>query len=173
MKTLFLLYLALNFNLYATINHDLKVEVIPDQNYLKVFDHILFQNIKCPNNIRFTLHEGLNPKIVTPLNAKLVLIEKIKDEVNGVGFEHFMLELPCGTNQFQVSYEGVIFHPVKDPEDPYSRGTSDSPGLISKEGVVLSSATNWYPILENNEMLNFRLEVKDQNNFTYMSQGQN
>lgn len=172
MKAFLFLSLIVSLNAYSIINHDLKVEIKHNESYLKVTDLIQIKNQSCPNNLSFSLHEGLNPKIISPLSAALKLISKKTSDDNSVGTENYSLSLPCGTTQFQLSYEGIIFHPVKDPEDPYSRGTSDSPGLISKDGVVLSSTTNWYPIFDINDYLNFKIEVTDSDGFTYMSQGQ-
>lgn len=172
MKTFLSIFTTiLAFNSYGIIHHQLNVDLIPSQNFLKVNDAITFEKTDCQNGIKFSLHQGLNPKILSPRMGKLTLLSKETTSANGIEIENYKADLPCGETTLELQYAGTIYHPIVEPEDPYSRGTSDSPGLISLEGVVLSSSTNWYPIFDNGEMLNFDLNVSSSDNFTYMSQG--
>lgn len=173
MRVLILLTgILLSSNLLATVEHRLNVQLSPKQNSLKVVDQITFYENDCKSSLNFSLHEGLQPEIVGNSKAKLVFVSKTLDKKNDVNIEQYQLALSCDEKSVEMAYEGIIFHPVKVASDPYSRGTSDSPGLISEEGVVLSSSTYWYPQFENADFLNFEMKVSDDAGYTYMSQGQ-
>jgi len=174
MKALIILSLFLSSAMAAT-HHKMKVEVAPESHSLTVVDELTFGARDCSSPIRFNLHEGLRPLVVSPSQADLKLIStSYEDRDQELGVEHYELALPCGQNQITLSYAGTLFHKVKDPTDPYSRGTSDSPGLISEEGVVLSSSTFWYPQLENTKdsFVTFTIDVANNKNFRFMSTGE-
>jgi len=174
MKTL-IFFSFLISSAMASTNHNIKVEISPEGHSLTVIDQMTLASRDCSVPVRFNLHEGLNPLIISPSQTELKLISKsYEDKDQELGVEHYEFSLPCGQNQITLSYAGTIFHKVKDPTDPYSRGTSDSPGLISEEGVVLSSSTFWYPQMENakDNFVTFRIDVSNNKNFRFMSTGE-
>ncbi len=174
MKALILFSLLISTAMAAT-NHNMKVEIAPEAHTLTVIDQMTLGSRDCSAPVKFNLHEGLNPLVVSPAEAGLKLISKTyEDNDQELGVEHYELMLPCDQKQFTLSYAGTIFHKVKDPTDPYSRGTSDSPGLISEEGVVLSSATFWYPQFEkaSDNFVTFNMDVTNNKNFRFMSTGE-
>lgn len=168
-----------SFSAMASTHHNIITSINPVAHSISVIDKVSLENLNCNEDLIISLHSDLHPKIISPLGATITLKEtEIIDEVHKLKIEHFKLRFPCNasddTHSVTFEYGGVIFHPITDPDDPYSRGTADSPGLISTEGVVLSSGTYWYPKFENinDQLVTFSLQAEAPLGWTVVSQGE-
>lgn len=163
------------FSAFASTNHEITASINPTGRTISVVDKITLPKINCGQDLVVTLHTKLNPKITAPLNATMVLTKtETIDDVHKLTIDNYKLTLPCNTQSVTFEYGGEIYHQVTDPDDPYSRGTADSPGLISDEGVVLSSGTYWYPRFENldDQFVTFSMQVEAPAGWTVVSQGE-
>lgn len=175
MKFLFslILFLFVIINGHAEVSHHLKVMLKPHSSEISVIDEIKCQ-APFRNSLSFLLHGGLVPKVIKPSHAILKLVKnEVLDEKSGLTINEFSLNVPCEQNSIIISYQGKINHPIQEVEDPYSRGTAETPGLITANGVVLSGGTYWYPTISSpSDLLKFTLEVSDDAGFSYMSSGE-
>ena len=165
---LFIITAIISSNLGAQIiHHDLKMELKPNSNFLKVEDTINLQ--KPLKEISFTLHKNLNPVSLT----KGIKIEKVpKDSSLKTNlFETFKLVASHKIKKFSLSYKGKIYHPLKEEAQEYSRSFSQTPGIISKEGCYLSGSSYWYPRIKN-ELVTFTLSAKLPKNFSLVTGGE-
>lgn len=179
MKIVTLLISLFTFSVFASTNHEIVASLYPSTHTISVIDKIILPKTNCNKDQKaehiVTLHSELNPKITSPLGATLALKQtETVDDLHKLKIDYYKLNLPCNTQSVTFEYSGVIFHPITDPDDPYSRGTADSPGLITDEGVVISSGTYWYPKFENikDQYVSFSLQVEAPQSWTVVSQGE-
>lgn len=177
MRIVTLLISLFTFSVFASTNHEITAKIEPDHHTIAVIDKMTLPQTNCQNTSEFiiSLHSDLHPKITAPIGATLVLIStETIDDAHKLNIDHYKLSLPCNTQSVTMEYSGVIFHPITDPDSPYSRGTSETPGLISENGVVISSGTFWYPKFENinDEYISFSLQVEAPQGWMVVSQGQ-
>jgi hypothetical protein len=126
----------------------------------------------------FSLHAGLSPERVGPgpplERAQRGPTERTADDGGDdaarVPVEHFAVKLAPGERRFTVRYGGRVFHPVEDRGEEYARKSSYSPGLVSKDGAVLSGSTHWLPFL-GDDLLSFALEARVPPGWDVVSQG--
>ncbi len=150
----------------ATVHHDLKVTLHPDERRLVAIDTVTLPN-DFPSEVTFTLHAGLNPSSPTPV----VRIMKQSDTQGAVSLEQFKVILPPDLHSFTISYGGRIYHPIEKIGREQARGFQNTPGLISKDGVYLSAASSWYPDLGPG-LVTFDLEVTLPPAWDVVSQGE-
>jgi Peptidase family M28/Peptidase family M1 domain/PDZ domain len=165
---LFIITILASSNLHAQIiHHDLKIELKPNSNFLKVEDTIKLQ--KPRKEIIFTLHKDLNPVSLT----RGIKIEKIPktSSLKANIFETFKLVASHKIKKFSLRYKGKIYHPLKEEAQEYSRSFSQTPGIISKEGCYLSASSYWYPRIKN-ELVTFKLSAKLPKNFSLVTGGE-
>ncbi len=149
------------------LSHALTVMLDPATHRITATD-----NIKLPRGLahgksyQFILHKGLAPKTVTP-NVTLAPAEGAPaDEI----YEHFVVTLPPGAREFQISYSGEINHPLSDESSEMSRGMRESVGIIDNEGVFLEGASGWYPRFDEG-LVAFTLEAHVPTAWDVISQG--
>ncbi|MEW6585673.1 MAG: M20/M25/M40 family metallo-hydrolase [Nitrospirota bacterium] len=150
------------------IHHDLKVALYPKSHSLKVTDTITLPSNR-PARITFYLHKGLNPSSRSRTSG--VVVTKKKSQPGNFFAEAFSVRLPSDVNTFSVSYEGAINHPIEQYGKEYARGISQTPGLISDDGVYLEGGSYWYPRFDD-EFVTFSLSVELPSSWDAVSQGQ-
>ena len=186
MKTpIFLLSFLLSANLNAeVINHDLRVSIDPFQNRLDAEDTITLprsftvetkaggatsaadpNGTKERNELVFSLHKGLSPSTVTAGSELRELNFEENKTAYGVNyssadavFYKYSIVLPPGLKTFRIKYGGVIAHPLAEQAENYARSFSETPGLITADGVFLSGASFWYPQFDG-QLYTFRIET--------------
>jgi aminopeptidase N len=153
-------------------SHQLIIQIDPSQHLLKGEDRLEI-NIKWGR--LQTLSFLLNPKLK---------ITRIVDQRTGqplhwseTPFSAHARRLDISLQKAEeplllsISYEGPIYDPVvKERELQFVRGDQTS-GLISPEGVYLSSATYWYPG-KPNSMARFQVEATIPEPFRIVTQGE-
>jgi len=165
----------------SIVNHKLNVRLNPAQGELFVEDEVtLPERLQGAKTVYLLLHAGLSPKSVSPETN--VVAEKISASPDlfgpggssgglpsGVESQLYRVDLPPGAAGFSLTYGGKINHDLSG-EETYSRGFRQTPGLISEEGVYLSSSTLWYPWF-GEDLLTFSLDASTPSSWKVVSQG--
>lgn len=84
--------------------------------------------------------------------------------------EDFRVIVPSGTHRFEVNYQGVIYHPLQEGE-VYARSFSETPGIISPQGVYLNGYTCWYPVF-NDDPVTFTMDIRTPRSWNIITQGE-
>ncbi|KAA3616453.1 MAG: M20/M25/M40 family metallo-hydrolase [Calditrichaeota bacterium] len=180
---LFVFLLCSAFSLQAQnyVHHNFEIQLNPIKKQIEVTDTITLPK-NMGNELHVLLHAGLSPKVKSD-GAKL---KKLSEEPKAAQFginagaiainpaltvEHFLLSLPEGAKEVTLTYGGEIFHPVEKAGEEYARSFSETPGIISEEGVYLCASTYWYPWF-NNELVTFEMNVTTPVGWETVSQGE-
>ncbi|KPK40233.1 MAG: hypothetical protein AMJ69_03210, partial [Gammaproteobacteria bacterium SG8_47] len=159
----------------AQINHQLEVELVPDQHMLRVTDRIDLSALTS-TRVTFALHAGLDVRAApADSNLRRLSAAEVRREF-GAG----ALQTPAGvplqwyaahnTSTLTLHYEGSIYHPIENLGEEYARAFSVSPGLISETGVFLAGASYWYPVFPD-QRVGFSLSVHLPPQWRSVSQG--
>lgn len=146
------------------LNHDLSIVLVPEKSRITAKDTITLPSDSTPE-IRFLLHPGLNPRSVTD-GVRITRTSSHKP-----GAESFTVHMPDGTKTFTIWFEGEISHEPEPVGKEYARGFSDSRGIISKQGVYLTSGSLWYPDFGEG-LLTFAVEIELPEGWDAVSQGE-
>ncbi len=146
------------------LNHDLRIVLAPEKGSITAKDTITLPSGSA-SELRFLLHPGLNPRSLTDG----VRITRTHDHAPRA--ESYIVRVPGGTKTFSVWYEGEISHAPEPVVKEQSRGFSDSRGLISNEGVYLTSGSLWYPDFGEG-LITFAVEIELPQGWDGVSQGQ-
>ncbi len=164
----------------AAVQHDLQVTLVPARRAVLVEDEVTLSpelRARLGDRVLFTLHAGLSPER-TGSGPPLVAAPRgpaLRDDPDAGGpppvpVEHFAVSLGPGERSFTIRYGGEVFHPPEDGGPEYARKMSESPGLVSPEGVLLSGATRWVPELSD-DLVAFTLDVRVPPGWDAVSQG--
>jgi len=158
-----------DFNIQS---HHLIIQIDPSQHFLKAEDRI---EINMKWGRLQTLSFLLNPKLK---------ITRIVDQRTGqplhwseTSFSAHAKRVDVSLQKIEespvlsISYEGPIYDPVvKERELQFIRG-DQTYGLISPEGVYLSSVSHWYPGIPDS-MAKFQVEATIPEPFRIVTQGE-
>lgn len=166
----------------AALEHDMQVTLVPDRELLLVEDAVTLSpelRARLGDTVVFSVHAGLSPERVGP-GPPLVAaprgptsragLDDGGEEAARVAVESFAVTLAPGERRFTVRYGGRVFHPIEDRGEEYARKSSYSPGLVSKDGAVLSGSTHWLPTLSD-DLVAFTLEARVPAGWDVVSQG--
>jgi len=166
------------------IHHELDIMVNPSEHAIKVKDNLKIPAKIVHNEIYFLLHGNLDVS-VSSSNLKIELVKgEVKSDFFGMEKNKFSLpeDIPLklyrlssiNTSgepiELSISYEGKIHHPVQEITKEYARGFSETPGIISEEGVYLAGSTYWLPWF-NNDLVTFNMNVTIKPTWRVISQG--
>ncbi len=140
------------------LHHELEVKINPNIHNIQVKDKLIFQDCSQDKSLKLILHQGLAPQVKTK-NVKLKFVQTI---TNSIAKDIFLLSLPKGTCEIEISYGGPIFHPPKGEL---------APGSIQPEGVSLFGGTYWYPQFEDEFLVSIDLKVESPRDWHVVSQG--
>jgi hypothetical protein len=165
----------------VVFHHELKVSLNPATSQLLVNDTITIPESADLSSLTFSLHEGLSPQSLTDG----ITIEQTQNETGTAdkGMDQEDYSSVIHSNHYRIvtdkksklktltlSYAGEINHPVKQSNEEYARGFSQSPGLIDPQGVYLSGSTNWVPSFDE-EYVTYKLTVRSPEGWRSVSQG--
>ncbi len=177
------------------LQHELTIDIKPDEQFIHVRDIIRFPSNPFPQGneeIQFLLHGNLN--IV--YRSKHIGIKKESGELNpsffGINTPGFTFDAKVPLNRYSIrlvrkltpqkptepkrdfiitfEYEGIIYHPIEKIGSEYARGFSETPGIISSQGVYLAGASYWVPWF-NDRLVTFRMDTRAPGNWQTVSQG--
>lgn len=166
------------------IHHDLTVELKPGEKVIKVTDKIEIPADALGSDIYFLLHSNL--KIIA--SSQEIQVKPVENDLKASLFamneDDFDPPEQVQCNLYKISgnkgevsnvrleltYEGEVHHPVEQLSKEYARGFSETPGIISDEGVYLAGSTFWLPWF-NNELVTFSMTVSTDPEWRVVSQG--
>jgi aminopeptidase N len=188
-KYIFLIYMTFSITpLFAEnlqIHHELSIKIDPANNFISVSDIVTIPKSMLKPEIYFLLHGDftLSPvpksyeitlKTVKPEAVHFGLRENDFKLSNDVPLKLYTIELSSNYQEnieLTISYEGKINHPVKQLSEEYARGFSETPGLITAEGIYLAGATYWIPWF-NNGLITFNMSVSSPADWKTVTQGE-
>jgi len=120
----------------------------------------------------FTLHPELLPELRSP-GARLTGLPALNSAADDSGIipKRYRVTLAAGANSFTLRYQGNIRHALQQRGEDYARSFQQTPGIISPQGVFLSSTSFWYPQIDTG-MLTFTLDLQLPADWKGMSQGE-
>ncbi len=165
----------------AALHHEAQVTLVPAREVVLVEDEVTLSpelRARLGDRVTFTLHAGLSPERIgsgaplesAPRGPALRAGEGGEEGAGRVPVEHFAVRLAPGERSFTVRYGGKVFHPIEERGEEYARKMSESPGLVSKDGAVLSGSTRWLPEVSG-DLVTFALEVRAPAGWEVVSQG--
>ncbi|MEN8192936.1 MAG: M1 family aminopeptidase, partial [Bacteroidota bacterium] len=169
-KILLLLFITIVVNAQnASFHHKIDAIISPFTSMLEVTDEITIQESQLKDELEFKLHNALNVeenefvKLIKE-NVSGSDVGMDKDDVGSDSNEGLKLHLykvitPSGHSgdlTITLKYKGEIASPVKQSDENYARGFSESAGIIWEKGVYLAGSTYWVPYF-NEEMVTFNL----------------
>lgn len=192
--TLIIFFFCLALTIWGSdspyIHHILNVTPDPGNSNIRVVDTVTVPgnliDIK-DNKLHFMLHGNLDIiSISDGLEAKKEPGE-MKSEFSGndngenetknkIPLDHYSIAFtPDGdwsgkTVTFTIEYSGKINHPVEQEGAEYARGFSETPGIISNDGIYLSGASYWVPWFGDN-LVTFELQCSTGDTWDIVSQG--
>ena len=168
-------------------HHNLSVSLDPEKSFLHVIDTVSFPSsmLDKQNKLHFLLHGNLSIKSVG--DGLKLQIEKgdLKSAFAGINtsefdikkkipINHYSIQFPSPsmktTLSFTITYEGTINHAIEQIGAEYARGFSETPGIISKEGIYLAGSTFWIPWF-NDELITFTMNTMLPQSWDSVSQG--
>ena len=160
------------------INHSLEITLAPDSSFLKVVDAVTIPLDSAGQEIRFQLHADLVLSL-SDSTADYTIRELDQSDPDSVESE---AAVPLKTYSVQMNnevadrlslklyYQGKINHPVQQQSKEYARGFSETPGIISDQGVYLSGSSYWIPKFDD-ELITFTMNVYIPPEWDVVSQG--
>jgi aminopeptidase N len=146
--------------------HDMEVRLFPSEQRFEAKDTITWTGDP-KTELNFLLHRGLKPASTSPD----IVINKEMSIGSKALYESFRVILPAGQRTFTLVYKGSIHHPVELYGKEQARGISQTPGIISEDGVYLSGSSFWYPVFEG-ALLNFNMLIELPSGWDAVSQGE-
>ena len=70
---------------------------------------------------------------------------------NRHGVSAYRLALPAGGTSFRIEYSGLVDLPPVVSAEESARSFSETPGIVSSEGIYLAGSTLWYPQLAGDQ----------------------
>ncbi len=150
----------------SRVMHDLRIAIYPGEHRLSAVDRITVPD-SFQQEFHFLLHRGLEPSSQTPG----VIISRETVEQGQTIYNSFRITLPAGQHTFELSFQGLIHHPVEATGKEQARGMRETPGTISEEGVYLAGSSFWYPFIETS-LASFTLQVELPPDWDAVSQGE-
>ncbi|MCW8996418.1 MAG: M1 family aminopeptidase [Psychromonas sp.] len=166
------------------IHHEINAKVEPATSYIEVTDDITIPASKFGKDIIFTLNNVLSVTSQTPgieikmlqegTNSEDIGMDREESESSeGVLLNEYQLIYPqnhTGDLNFKLIYNGKIESPIKQSQENYARGFSESPGIISDIGIYLAGSTYWIPHF-NEDLITFNLTSSMPLEWKTVSQG--
>ncbi|MCU0304668.1 MAG: M20/M25/M40 family metallo-hydrolase [Thermoanaerobaculales bacterium] len=158
----------------APTHHELTVRLDPAGHRIEVVDRLLPGSDVAPDDdgaYPVVLHAGLEPVVVTPgwriepapgpveagffgINATTATVAE------NVPLEGWRLHRAQDAGgPVEIRYAGVIHHELRTQGEEYQRSFSETPGIISADGVFLAGASFWVPSLGDG-LVTFSLAVE-------------
>ena len=88
----------------------------------------------------------------------------------GAPVKRYRVALPAAGASFHLEYEGVFDFALSDAREEYTRGFRSTPGIVSTQGVYLTGASGWYPLV-GRALVTFELAVTQPSHWRVVSEG--
>lgn len=158
-----LITIFIHYSAYGDIlSHHLKVEIDPDSRGIEARDTVTLSHIG--EVTEFTINKDLKINSIKSGKTDLRFVASRN------GYKKVIKVYNEGSTKIDFSYSGIIYDEIKKAKDlTFVRGDTTS-GLISKEGVFLSSDSGWYPDIEGSLSV-FNIDVKIKGGLRVITQG--
>ncbi len=159
------------------IHHDINAGIDIDQKSLTITDSVKLPGVYLRgirDTIKFYLNSNFSIKSLDPTIRVVMLKETMKDTADKVKVTKYMVLYPS-TNAgkgfiLPLQYSGKVEYGIKTDAIDYARGFSETPGIISKEGIYLAATTVWLPVF-NDSLFTFNLTTRIDTGWGVVSQG--
>ncbi|MGE5354877.1 MAG: M20/M25/M40 family metallo-hydrolase [Deltaproteobacteria bacterium] len=170
----------LAYNQESIIHHNIYVTLDPSKSLIDVND-----NISSKSNKEASIVFELNSSLKIYYTSKNITLKQINKNVNSqdIGMDRdseksnskiflnkYLVKFRNSDREFTIKYRGKIESPIKQSLENYQRGFSESPGIISEQGVFLAGSTFWIPTIENS-YISFDLKADLPSGWSSVSQG--
>jgi hypothetical protein len=166
------------------IHHEIEVTLDPSNHNIKVKDQITLPASLLNTDIHFLMHQDLSIELLgdhTLINSDSTKPEAkhfglVPDKFNlpeNISVNHYTItspQEPSGPFVFTIHYQGPIYHPIAKHSEEYARSFSETPGIISEEGIYLAGSSYWLPWF-NDQLVTFNLTAKLPEAWDAVSQG--
>jgi len=173
----FTLFFLILFYLFSTTAQPLHHEIIAKVNIaeksIQVNDRITFNDTmqEVPANIEFRLNKKLQFESLRGVNFRITLANSEDPDFNIYSME--IIEISGKLITVDLNYQGTIEGNIEKSKYDYSRGFSETKGIISDNGVYLAGSTFWIPEFTTySSLFSFTLQVEIAKEWNVMSQGE-
>ncbi|MCF6355250.1 MAG: hypothetical protein L3J26_09170 [Candidatus Polarisedimenticolaceae bacterium] len=146
-------------------HHDFNITLQPSEGVLKMEDTVSMQNEI--SEIEFALHQNLK---IEASPAFTITPIKSYDNSHSVPVQYYRIQLAQPSKQFSLRYSGTIHHSLQQISKDYAGDLTQTPGIISEEGVYLSATSYWFPHI-GTDYLTFSIQAKLPKGWQLISQG--
>ncbi len=167
----------------SVIHHELSLSIDPEKNFIDVSDRITLPEGMISSSMTFMLLGDLDVVSTTP-GVAVELVESgvgindigiDREDFNrsGISKNRYRIlidEIPRGDLILDLTFSGRIHYTIKQQGSEYARGFSQTPGIISGEGVYLSGSTWWVPYFDD-RFVTFELTASVPEGWDVVSQG--
>jgi hypothetical protein len=165
------------------IEHALRVRLQPAAHRLEVHDRMRVPAALVNKDLSFALNADLRVRSTSP-GVRLEVVKR-SAHASAVGMDREDNEVhdPVRVTRYRVhgeragrdltidlAYEGVIDNPIRELGQAYSRGFSETPGIIEERGVYLAGSSVWVPQVPDT-LVSYRLETDLPAGWKSVSQG--
>ncbi|VAX08405.1 PDZ domain [hydrothermal vent metagenome] len=148
------------------IHHDFEITLEPAKGRIQVQDTITLPNET--SSIEFLLHQNLK---LEPSPGTVLTPIGLIDHKTPVPVQRYRANLTKPGDKISLHYSGTIQHSLQQMSQDYAGDLSQTPGIISAEGVYLNSASYWFPIISGTHVT-FSMKHKLPDGWKLISQGQ-
>ena len=160
------------------VSHSLEVSVDPSGQYLKVTDNMGIALDSGTTEIRFRLNADLIPVldnktegyVLEELPPDTTVMKENDPRISWKSYRVQVNDVRSARLSLQIKYEGKINYPITQISKEYARGFSETPGIISEQGIYLAGSTGWIPQFDG-KMLTFNMTVFTPPDWDVVSQG--
>lgn len=148
-------------------HHEIEISLNPTEHLIDGVDIITPSADK--TDFEVVIHDGFDLECTTPG----VSLTRADSEPPASHLVVYALKSTTGAplpEKISISFKGAIHHPLKSQGDEYARSFSETPGIISSDGVFLSTGSGWFPSL-GDPLVTFSLSVRLPDEMDVVSQG--
>ncbi len=166
------------------IHHQVRAALFPESNRISAFDEVTIPAGRLTSELTFLLASDLEVGPVHP--GVRIVLEESGLPAGDVGMDRedhegslaitrnryavVFDEPPTGDAVFELYIRGTINYAITSPEEEYSRGFSQTPGIIETRGAFLAGSTWWVPIFDD-QLFTFSLMTDLPEGWDSVSQG--
>ncbi len=151
-------------------HQEIEANIDVSKSFLEIIDYITLPNSLIVNkSVEFYLNKNL--KIDKIIGAKIENLVN-NDTITNFYVNKYKLEFSkSNDNSFTIYYKGLVKDEIKESAAEYSRGFSETKGVISENGVYMANSTYWLPKFNDELLTTFKLKVQIDKDWSVVSQG--
>lgn len=167
------LFLSFDASAHADLikSHHLRIELIPDKHTIEAKDIVTLKETR--KVTEFTINKNLKINSVKSemMDLRYEVSEVCSERCESNVYKKIIRVYSRGSTKIEFSYSGIIYDEIKKARGiTFIMGDTTS-GLISKEGVFLSSDSGWYPD-EEDSLSVFNINARIKGGLKVVTQGE-